>query len=191
MRTNAERSLWTALGALEHGLPLPPLTEMESLTLAVAEAEPTHTLTLTSADMDQPEMARAFRRLVRRIQRNSNGSKPLIYVGVYAQSKDSRGCHLHLLLWGFAPQAVWRKHAEAVGLYANRPKWIDPSQPHNVERAVGYALSQNEPVFGSKKHRENQPKRKGQRRYVTPQKRTLAAHNPKLLSALNQAQSPS
>jgi hypothetical protein len=191
MRTNPERSLWTALGALERGLPLPPLTEMENLTLAVAKAEPTHALTLTSADMDQPEMARAFRLLVRRIERNAKTSKPLIYFGVYAQGKGDGGCHLHLLLWGYAPQAVWRKHAEAVGLYANRPKRIDSYQPHNVARAVGYTLSQNQSVFGSRKHLENQPKRKGQRRYITPQKRTLADHNPKLLSALNQAQTQS
>jgi hypothetical protein len=191
MRTNAERSLWTALGALERGLPLPPLTEMENLTLAVAEAEPTHTLTLTSRKMTQPEMARAFRRLVRRIERNSKGPKPLIYFGVYAQSRGDGGCHMHLLLWGYAPQAVWRKHAEAVGLYAPRPKQINLSEPHNVQRAVGYALSQNEPLFGSRKHLENKPKRKGQRRYVTPQKQTLATQNPKLLSALNQAQAHS
>ena len=38
------------------------------------------------------------------------------------------------------------------------------------------------------RHWENEPKRKGQRRYVTPQKRTLATHNPKLLFALNHAQ---
>jgi hypothetical protein len=164
---------------------------MENLTLAVAKAEPTHTLTLTSADMTQPEMASAFRRLVRRIKRNAHSSRPLIYFGVYAQSKGNGGCHLHLLLWDYAPQAVWRKHAEAVGLYANRPKLIDRSQPHNLERTVGYVLSQNEPVFGSRKHLENEPKRKGQRRYVTPQTRTLATHGSELLSALNQAQAQS
>ena len=191
MRTNAERSLWTALGALQRGLPLPPLTEMENLTLAVAEAKPTHTLTLTSADMTQPEMAKAFRRLARRIDRHSKSSKRLIYLGAYAQSKGDGGCHMHLLLWGYAPQAVWRKHAEAVGLYAHRPKQIKLSEPHNLERTVGYVLSQHEPVFGSRKHLENEPKRKGQRKYVTPQKRTLATHSPKLLSALDQAKAQS
>ena len=191
MRTNAERSLWTALGALQRGLPLPPLTEMENLTLAVAEAEPTHTRTLTSADMTQPEMARAFRLLLRRVEQHAHTPKPIIYLGVYAQGRGEGGCHLHLLLWGFTPQGVWRKHAEAVGLYAARPRQIDLAQPQNAERAVGYVLSQNESIFGSRKHLENEPKRKGQRRYVTRQRRTLATHNPKLLSALDHANAQS
>ncbi len=190
MRTNAERSLWTALGALQRGLPLPPLTEMENLTLAVAEAKPTHTLTLTSADMTQPEMAKAFRRLARRIDWHSKSSKRLIYLGAYVKARAMAGA-ICIFCLGYAPQAVWRKHAEAVGLYAHRPKQIKLSEPHNLERTVGYVLSQHEPVFGSRKHLENEPKRKGQRKYVTPQKRTLATHSPKLLSALDQAKAQS
>lgn len=186
---NPECSSGIALLALQHEEPLGrPMTLLERIALAVTSTRPTHFLTLQTASASQKELAKSFRLLVRRItRRKSRPEVPLVYFGSFAQGYGAAGCHLHILLWDFPYMPMYHGQVKALGLGNAHVKQITPSNPENVLRVVSYTLGQQEPVFGTSRSRDHRPRAKYQRRFIHPQRKTLAEHKPELLTALDLA----
>ena len=55
---------------------------------------------------------------------------------------------------------------------------------------TAYVLGQEQPVFSGKKHLENAERPRSKRRFLTPQRGTLAKHHPQLFAALDVANDP-
>ena len=136
---------------------------------------------------------RGFRALKNRRRRDGRGT--WIYVGYrVASSSGAAGYHLHLLLWesvhiislntDLAELGLGKAHIEKLEPLAG----VDPFV--NAMGAVAYVLGQEEPVFGTAKHRQNLPRPKSKRALLKPQDRTLQARKPELLLALNRAKDP-
>jgi hypothetical protein len=179
-----------ARSAYRRGAELPRrLTRNERVALAVASASPTHHLVVTTAEHSREELAKAWRRFVRRIERR-RGHKPLIYVGSFAKGYGNAGWHLHLLLWDWPHLPTYLGQAREVGL-----GWVVvrpiKQTPIDALAAARYVLGQQEPVFGSRAHRRHVQRAKFERAFITPQRETLERWKPDLFVALNMAQSES
>ena len=192
-----ERFLATTAWALARGLPLGRrMTPHERLVVAVIAAEPTHTLTIHSESASRSEMARLFRRLVKRINRGLIKRSPqrpvrLIYVATAWCAQGSPRYHVHALLWNYLHAPVVIGHCKALGL--GMPK-LQPLQADGTDvnywTQVAYILTQHEPAFGTRHHRRHEPLSANGREFMYPQNATLRAHCPQLLSALQLAKDP-
>lgn len=163
---------------------------MERVALAVTSARPTHTATLTTPGASQKELASTWRLLVRRIERRkARPDLPLIYVGSFAEGQGEGGCHLHLVLWERPYVLTYHRQTKALGLGTPHVAQITPSTTHNTLSVVSYALSQQEPIFGTTNHLRHRPHEKYKRRWIAPQAKTLERHCPDLFVALDLAKS--
>ncbi|MGN6372150.1 MAG: hypothetical protein ACTHM1_04055 [Solirubrobacteraceae bacterium] len=187
-----ERDPSMALVALRRGRPLGrPLTLLERIALAVASAAPTHHLVISTTDASRESLARAFTLWVRRLERyKARSYKNLIYIGTAAQGLGDGGYHLHLLLWNYLHAPVLHGQAKALNLGRSHITKVK-ADPMNVLTTVSYVLGQQEEVFGSRKHRLNQPREKGKRHYFHPHLKTLQKHRPELFVALKVAKDKS
>jgi hypothetical protein len=189
IRNHPERSLATALWALQRGLPLGrAMTDLERKTVAVAACSPTHHLTITSK-LGRPEFMDRFADLKKRIKRRRG---PLIYVGVAAAGLGDGGYHAHLLLWGYQHLPPLHGDLRDLGLGWPHIERIRtrPGPALDALTTTAYVLGQEEPVFGSRKHCENGERPRSKRRFLTPHRATLAKHHPQLLAALDAASDP-
>ena len=159
------------------------LTRLERLALATASTQPTHHLTLGTRDMSQPELARAFGLFVRKVERRKHQSGPLIYFGGYGNSKGNGGYHMHLLLWEKEPfYKSYMKQARSVGI---SNCYVDPIGPRTQDKlcVAQYVFSQQESVFGSHKHSDNEPREKFKRAFISNHAVTLREYHPELFRA--------
>ncbi len=183
-----------ALDALSEGRPLERLmTSEERLLVSItATAPPTHSLTLHSAAMSREEIRRAWPCFRKRIERELGVR--LIYVATVARSREGGGgFHVHALLWnGYIHWTGLHRHGLEAGFGRPHIEQIptDPGRRADQARMVGYSLSQHQPVFGSSTHERHDPREPGQRPFMMPQRATLHAHAPRLLSALDTARDP-
>lgn len=184
-----------------------PLTPAERIALAVAGTEPTHLLTIDSALRDRSAFDRAWRQLAKRVARRRPYKPPLAYFGTVAQGEGSGGFHLHMLLWDFlyAPMLIGQTRAVGLGhpdikqigatvLRGRPPETLSAVERHQLSidqlQTAAYIVNQHEPAFGRPHHQRHQPRAVGRRRYLYPQRKTLALAQPKLLAALDAARSP-
>jgi len=182
-----------ALDALRIGLPPHPgFTPQERIALAVTSTQPSQHVTITTpGGATHQELARGFRKLVPRIERNAHRRKqPLIYVGNYAKGRGNGGYHLHLLLWEEPYMCVYRRQCLAAGLGRARNTHIDPV-PEMVLYSTSYVLGQHESVFGTDVHLRHRPRAKGKRSFICPQGKTLETYHPELFYALQLAKDKS
>ncbi len=211
MRHNNLNNSWTALSALEGGLPLSrKMTDPERVFVAVAlHAAPKLHVTLTSAALDLAGVRAAWpnlrKRLERyRIERGRKDEAPLIYIGAAAKATGTRGgYHLHLLVWqDYFPRKVLKPRAVEVGFDGCDIKRISPLSSRGLDASgpkhaiegytqIAYALSQHQPIFGSRQHLKNEPLVPGQQWILKPSRATLERVKPELLSALDMAKSRS
>ena len=183
-----------ALSALQRGYPLGrPMTPLERLALAVASTQPTHRLDITSpSGLTQTDVAKAFRLLVPRIEREKGrGKGPLIYVGSIAKGLGRGGFHMHLVLWEYPYTPVWKGHTRDVGMGLIRAKAIMPAHGQSLLASVSYALAQHEPIFGSNTHEHHEPRQSFKRAFVSPQAETLKSHHPELFRVTHLAKDQS
>ena len=191
MRNHPERHPELALWAMRRGLPMGrPLTDLERMALAVASCRPTHHLTITSALAERSEFLGAFAALKKRITRRR--ARPLIYVGTVANGLGDAGYHAHLLLWGYQHLRILKGEARAVGLGHLHIERVRQEPYPAIESvlATTYVLGQEQPVFGSGKYLDNKARARSKRRFLMPQRQTLAEHRPQLLAALDVAIDP-
>lgn len=190
MGRNPERCTALALPALQRGEALGrPLTDLERVSLAVTAAKPTHHLILSTVGGGRKDLGDGFRRLVRRIERRKHRS--LIYFGTAAEGFGEGGFHMHLLFWEYQDMSMYHGQTRAVGLGKPDVERIDPPEPDNVLRVVSYVLGQQEPVFGTRKHAANQPRKSYKRRFNNPHMKTLEQHRPELFVGLTLAKDKS
>jgi hypothetical protein len=192
IRNRPEQHPIVALWAINRGIPLGRrMTDMERICWAVAATRPTNSYVLSSAALSRTELWYFFELLLRRIRREpSTASKPPIYVATVPRGVEATGHHLHVLLWKRPHMPLFHKHTKALGLGKGRAKRIGPS-PEDAISATSYALGQQESVFGTKAHWQNEPREKGARRFRCPQDRTLSQLHPELFHALNMAKDES
>lgn len=191
LSTHPEGDANLVIWALQRGLPFRrPLTRMERLSLGVASTEPTHHLILGTSGMAQPELAAAFGLFVPKVECRKHKSGPLIYFGAYAQGKGDGGRHAHILLWEEPFYKSYMAQARSVGIdnCIVRPITNDP---YNTLRVAQYVFGQQEPVFGSRKHEENEPREKHKRGFISNQGETLRAYHPELLRVTEMAKDQS
>lgn len=193
-KTAPEDSLFTISVALRRRLPLTrSLIFEERLCLAIVAARPTHFLTLHTADAEHSVAARAWRLLVRRMQRRKSRKNPLIYFATIARGAETTaGCHVHALLWEFLWAPSLQGQAKQCGFGPpHLARLPDPrSDFDDALRTVAYVVGQNVSVFGTRHHERHRKRVPSKRRFVYPQRTTLALHQPKLLSAIQFAPDP-
>jgi hypothetical protein len=198
IRHRPERFVSLTAWATARGLPLGvPMTKVERRIIAVIAAQPTHTLTVDSQLASHPEMAAAFRLLVKRLnrglaKRSPMNPKSLIYVASLASARNSGRFHVHALLWSYIHAPVLHGHCGDLGLGKPKLRRLpgEPTGDANYWQQVVYVMGQNEPAFGFRKYRSNEPPPLGARRLLTPRRATLDRHCPQLLSALDIANDP-
>jgi hypothetical protein len=182
-----------AARAILDGIPLGRrLTRQERLTIAVAACAPTHHLTITS-NLSRDEVLHRFGLLKRRWA--TVRGYPWIYVGTCVVTADGKaGHHLHLLLWEQVFMKTFNRHLKDLGFGHAKIDQIKPrdgTDPFTAAFGItAYVLGQEEAVLGAKDHLENQRRPKGERAFLMPQRSTLAARNPKLLEARDDARNP-
>lgn len=178
------------MAALADGKPPDrPLSLRERQCIAIASAEPTHHLILSSADLGRDELGAAWGKLRKRIVRKTK--RPLVYVATPACTSRGTGYHLHVLLWEFIWRPMVVAQAREVG-FGDRPfiKQIGGT-PLDRLTQTAYAIGQQHPVFGSEHHKANRSREKFKRTTFRSVQTTLRKHNPKLLSALRDAETGS
>jgi hypothetical protein len=164
------------------------LTDHERVAIAIAVTCPTNHVTFTTTDLSYEALAKTWRLLVRRIERRKSTKGPLIYVGALAKGNGDGGWHLHLILWEFPVEHIFRPQARAVGLGNVDLQQIKPDLTNRLW-AASYVLGQHQSVFGTRKHLENAPHPKNKRALIVPQRKTLQVHNHELFVALDMAKS--
>ena len=183
-----------ALEVLTRGRDLPEsLSTSERYVIAVgAGAPPAHSLTLTSALACPAEANESFAKFRKRIEYEIGS--PFIYFATLAKSaKGHAGWHFHIVHWnGFIHVNKIRAHALGSGF----EKWVKVDylpRKTALEQLdiLAYLPRQHERVFDSHVHARHEPRRKGGRTIQKPHDKTLAKHQPKLLSAINRARDPS
>jgi hypothetical protein len=186
-KTHPERSIHTAAWALQRGWPLGrAMTTGERLCVLIALTEPERHLTLGSSGMSRDVIARAWRKLVKRLHRQRRGDRPLIYLGAAVTARGGQRHHLHVLLWTYLHVPMLIGQAKAVGF--GRPCITVPHSFQDALRVTAYALGQHEAVFGTRNHEKNEARELGRHRWLHPRHRTLEQHAPDVLSALKTAE---
>lgn len=168
------------------------LTDPERMFLAVSATSPTHMLTIHGPD-DGRDMAYVWTLLKKRINNARTNPRPFIYFGTRAKGLGSGGDHLHLLLWDmlYAPTLV--KHTKELRLGKPTIKKITYVADDPIANAipVAYTLGQQSSIFATKYHLRHRRRSKYQRAWFYPQDSTLRDNLPELLSAIQEAHSPS
>ena len=196
------------VNALSRGLTLGrTLTPGERLSLAVALTLPTHLLTIDSTYATPTELHAAWRRLVKRVNRQ-NGNRDWIYFATVSRSScGGGGYHVHALLWNFIYLPRLLGHTRKVGLGKPQIEQLDTATRRicrmldppctarhlrlvDAVKAAAYVIGQHEPVFGSTQHLRHVCRLRWNRRYIYPQRRTLERNLPELLAALERARDP-
>ena len=165
------------------------LTRTERLAIGVAACRPTHVLTIHSK-LERPEFMREFAKFKKRYRRDRY--RPLIYIGKVAAGKGGGGYHVHLLLWQSLNYNALHGYVRGLTFGPPQVEQITLSEdPANLPlRVVAYVLGQEEPVFRSEEHARHRAHPKSAWRHIRPQRPTLERYQPKLLAALDIAESP-
>lgn len=166
------------------------LTMAERRAVAVLASQPTNVLHISSQISDPAEYSDAFRSFRKRL--NNELGRPWVYVASPARALGAERFHLHCLHWNYLPPGIIRRHCRESGMgeiprfwYLGNLRVIDQGDQ------VLYSLHQNEPLFGSLHHRENQAPPKHSKAFLCPKRKTLDSSQSKLLSLMKMAESRS
>lgn len=189
-RTDQRLSARQAVTAIEEGSDLPTgMSVAERRAVALYIAEPTVHLTLTSGDMDRRTCTRQFQNLQKRLNRD-RPSRNRSYVAVPACSVEGGGgYHIHSVQWDFILKSKLKQMADDLGFGTTEIRYIANKSPLDRFHMSCYPLKQHTSIFGSKKHLDNVPLPKSARYMLRPFRPTLEQYNPKLLSAMDAAES--